>query len=217
MSRLIDLTGQRFGRLTVVKRMDDGIRPNGTKYVRWLCKCDCSNEVIVDGNSLKRQHTTSCGCYLRERSTQVHTTHGQRHSRLYTIWRTMKLRCSNPKTNGYKDYGGKGVTVCEEWQDFDAFFDWAMQNGYSDSLTIDRKDRNGNYEPSNCKWATQKEQQNNKSTNHLLTYNGETKTMTQWADEYRMNFHTLKERIKRGWTVEKALTTPVKKHKHKQK
>jgi len=122
----------------------------------------------------------------------------------------MKQRCKNKNSSYYHIYGGKGVSVCNEWEDFESFFKWAMESGYKEGLTIDRINSDGNYEPSNCRWATQKEQQNNKSNNHVITYNGKTQTMKQWAEEIGMNYTTLVNRIVRNhWSVEKALTTKV--------
>lgn len=134
--------------------------------------------------------------------------HGGYGSRLYEVWRTMKKRCNNPKNSQYHLYGGRGITVCEEWQKFEPFYEWAMSNGYRDDLTIDRIDSNGNYEPLNCRWATWKEQQNNRRNNHLITYNGETKTLKQWSEKIGISWFTLYERLKRGWSVEKVLSTP---------
>jgi hypothetical protein len=134
-------------------------------------------------------------------------------SRLYHIWEDMKSRCNNVKNQRYKDYGGRGITVCDLWaNDFKAFYDWAMANGYSDELTIDRENVNGIYEPGNCRWATQKEQSNNRTTNKMIEYNGETKTLMQWADDLGFEYHVLKNRLNRNWTVEKAFSTDTKKY-----
>ena len=142
-------------------------------------------------------------------------THRMSYTRLYRIWADMKNRCLNPNLSKYRRYGGRGIQVCDEWlNDFQAFCDWSMANGYREDLTIDRIDNDGNYCPENCRWATQTVQQNNKSSNHLLTYDGQTFTITEWAT--RMNIHkdTLMDRIyKHGWSIEKAFTTPVKLHK----
>lgn len=134
--------------------------------------------------------------------------HGQYGSRLYETWQTMKKRCSNPNNRQYHLYGGRGIIVCDEWRnDFQAFYDWAMSHGYADDLTIDRIDVNGNYEPSNCRWATMKEQQNNRRNNHLITYNGETKTLKQWSEKIGIDWGVLYSRLKKGWSIEKSLTT----------
>lgn len=130
------------------------------------------------------------------------------HTRLYHIWNGMKQRCSNPKAIGYRYYGGKGVTVCQEWQNsFQAFYDWAVANGYDDNLSIDRRDANGHYCPENCRWTTSKEQQNNTSYNRLITYGEETHNITQWAEIINIPRNVLYNRVRRGWNIEKIITT----------
>ena len=135
------------------------------------------------------------------------TIHGMSHSRLHHIWNAMKQRCSNPKNIGYKYYGSKGISVCDEWQNFIGFRAWAMANGYADNLTIDRKDSNGNYEPSNCRWATNKEQQNNTSYCRYITHGGKMLTITQWAELLNIPRNVLYNRLRRGWDIERLLTT----------
>lgn len=138
----------------------------------------------------------------------------QRRPRLYRIWADMRTRCNNPNFTKYADYGGRGISVCEDWQRFKPFQAWAMENGYSDALTLDRKDNNEGYSPENCRWVTQKEQCNNKRNNHLLTYNGETLTIAQWARRLGVNYFSLHDRItKLGWSDEKAIGTPIKQPK----
>lgn len=139
------------------------------------------------------------------------TTHGLSKTRLHTIWHSMYCRCNYPTTNQYKNYGGRGIKICEEWEhNFLNFYNWAMANGYQDNLTIDRIDVNGNYEPSNCRWITRKEQCSNRTDNVFYTFNGETKTGKQWCDLYNINYTTFCDRLKRGWTLEQSLTIPTK-------
>lgn len=200
--KFIDLTGQKFGRLTVIERSDVK-----KKDIHWVCKCDCGNITIVNGMKLKTGRTKSCGCFRVE----LQTTHGLSKHPLYEVWHSMNQRCDCPSSGGYYNYGGRGIVVCEEWKnDFLSFFEWSIRNGWQPDLTIDRVDVNGNYEPGNCRWATRKEQANNRRTNHHLTYKGKTQTITDWAMELGITSNTLCERLNSGWTVERALSTPKK-------
>lgn len=204
MPKLVDLTGQRFGRLLVLRRAE-----NMGRQTAWLCKCDCGNEKAVPYWNLVSGQTKSCGCLVKEVSAKnAKCTHKQSYSRLYTIWIGMKQRCYYENHKHFKHYGGRGITVCDEWKDdFQAFHDWSISHGYEDNLTIDRIDVNGNYEPSNCKWASTKVQGNNKRTNHTLELNGEIHTVSEWSKITGIPNSTIHNRLKAGWTIEKALTT----------
>lgn len=206
MPKKTDLTGSRFFKLTVIKEVDRGEKRDR----QWECLCDCGNTCIVQGNNLKSGHTKSCGCHNRKVASDRLKTHGKSKTRLHKIWYGMKNRCFNPMNSLYARYGGRGITVCDEWRNsFEAFYNWAMTNGYTEGLTIDRKDVNRNYEPSNCRWATIKEQQNNRRNNRLLEYNGETHTIAQWAELKGLRKAVLYKRLYDGWSVERAITTPT--------
>lgn len=154
----IDLSGRRYGYLTVIERVTDKVYKSGRKKPRYLCRCDCGNIVSVVGESLRNGTTKSCGCHRADPLVRYSTKHGKRYERLYSIYCDMKKRCYNKRCNGYKYYGGKGITICEEWlENFNSFYKWAIENGYDEELTIDRIDSSGNYEPVNCRWITRSE------------------------------------------------------------
>ena len=211
MSKFQDLTGQRFGRLVVIERVEDYIRPNGQSQVQWRCKCDCGNEKITIAYSLTHGLCTSCGCARTERIVNMNYEHGQSNSSLYRRWQHMKDRCYNPNDKRYKNYGRRGIKVCDEWlNSFENFYNWAINNGYQEGLTIDRIDVDGNYEPSNCRWVTTKEQQFNKRNNKRFFHDGKNLTLPEWSEILHISLDTLVSRIyTRGWNVERALTEPV--------
>jgi hypothetical protein len=203
-----DLTGQKFGRLEVKKFAE----VKGTNSY-WNCLCDCGNPVKVYGSSLKRGHTRSCGCLRKERMTKLNNTHGQSKvgftTSIYTCWQHMIQRCYNPNNKGYKNYGGRGIKVCERWHKFENFF--ADMGDMPNGMFLDRKDNNGDYTPENCRWATRKEQQNNTRRNVWKDLNGEKRTLTQWAEHLGINVNTLRSRLKQlNWSIERLFTTPVR-------
>lgn len=167
-----DLTGRVFGRLTVIEQAEDYIKPNGEHYAKWKCRCSCDNQTIIDvmQSQLRSGKTVSCGCLHREvnQGNKYNLVHDKSNSRLYKVWNAMKERCYTTTAHNYYLYGGRGITICDEWRnDFQAFYDWAMANGYDENApfgqcTIDRIDVDGNYEPSNCRWVDAKTQMNNR-------------------------------------------------------
>lgn len=207
MGRIKDISGQRFGKLYVIA-FDHSGGVNGLAY--WRCICDCGKEVVVRGTCLRTGESRSCGCLAKELSSIRNSTHNCRNTRLYHIWIDMKQRCMNPNQPDYPRWGGRGITVCESWlKSFDNFKEWAIENGYTDSLTIDRIDNDGNYCPENCRWATSEDQANNRHNSKLIEFNGEVHSETQWSRLLGGNRNLVHDRLKKGWSIEKALTTPV--------
>lgn len=215
--RAIDITGKRFGKLTVLRR--SGNTQDGSAV--WECKCDCGNTTRVKGNSLRSGVTKSCGCGIIDglKNGWERKTHGETNTRLYGIWCGIKQRTSPSADKRHKkDYYLRGIRVCDEWANsFEAFRDWALANGYDENApfgecTIDRIDNDGNYCPENCRWISNKEQARNKSNNRNYTYNGETHNITDWARKLDVSEDMLRERlVVLGWDIEKALTTPSRK------
>lgn len=207
MGRFIDLTGQRFGRLTVMGRAEN--TPSG--QARWRCQCNCGKESTVAGQHLRNGVVVSCGCYSSEKSSERaivrNTTHGKYYTRLHRIWSNMKNRCYNHKHRFYARYGGRGITVCDQWMyDFQKFWNWAISNGYQDNLSIDRIDNEKGYSPDNCRWVLQKEQARNKSNVALVEIDGIAKSLPEWCEQYGVNYYTAYDRMhKYGWTPKEAL------------
>lgn len=203
-----DLTGQRFGRLLVLER---ACHADENRY--WICRCDCGNYTIVYDGNLKRNLTTSCGCYRRETSS----THGMHNKRLYHIWENMKGRCERKSAKAYDHYGGRGITVCKEWRKFEPFCEWSMSHGYDEKLTLDRIDVNGDYCPENCRWVSQAEQLNNTRRNVFMTLNGETHTLKQWSEITGISYNAIMKRRRNGWSVEDTLTIPTNTYRNYKK
>lgn len=203
----VDMVGKTFGRLTVSGF--EGISEG--RNALWRCVCSCgARGVVVRGSSLRSGKTKSCGCLNREAAAaQGHAsrTHGQTHTPLHRRWQGMLTRCHNPNDKRYADYGGRGITVCPEWRGSFEAFARDMGPTYAEGMTLDRIDVDGPYSPENCRWATQKEQQNNRRNNRLLTFRGQTKTLAEWCELLGLSYGTVWHRLKSGWPVERALTT----------
>lgn len=204
--KIINLQGKKFGRLTVIRQT--GVDQRGEKI--WHCRCECGKESDVLSSNLRSGHTLSCGCYRDEQAKEANIKHGLARTKIYTIWIAIKRRCYSKKCADYPDYGGRGIQVCDEWKnDFISFYKWAVSSGYSEGLSIDRIDNDGNYEPNNCRWATLTEQANNKRNNCYITYRGQTRTKKQWSKILGINYYTLNSRLRKGWSIEDALSRKV--------
>ena len=192
-----DLTGQQFGLLTAIARLP----PHGKNgSYMWVCDCECGGTAIVRTSDLLNGHTLSCGCY-KHMQKNIRTS----DTRLYNIWSNMKQRCSNPNNKNYRYYGGRGIKVCSEWQKFEAFYYWAVSNGYKDGLTIERKDNDGNYEPSNCEWITRVRQHRNTTRTRRYKMYGKVFTLTELCRIYGVPRTTVQGRLNKGEPIEKAL------------
>ena len=201
-----DLTGKTFGRLTVIKRVENLVQPSGQQKTQWLCRCECGNTTKVTSSNLLRGHSTSCGCFAKEsarKRSQTHCLSGK--ERLYGIWTGIRKRCFTKTCVDFKNYGGRGITLCDEWLNYMNFRTWAFNNGYSDELTIERKDVNKNYCPENCLWIEKREQSRNRR--NVRRING--KLLTDICNELSPNDNKLYQkiymRLKRGMPIEKAL------------
>ena len=203
-----DLTGKKFGHLTALEKA--GSDPKRAEW-RWLCKCECGNLTIVPSYRLRHGGVTSCGCHQYDRN--FCSKKAKNFPRLYRIYRGMKTRCTNPKYPYWDRYGGRGISVCDEWQKFDNFCDWALSSGYEErdpTLSIDRIDVDKGYSPDNCRWATATQQANNTSRNHLISAFGKTMTIAEWARETGIKDRTIYHRVAEyGWTPEEAVSIPT--------
>lgn len=199
-----DLMGQRFGRLVVIEKL-----PSKEGKCWWKCKCDCGGFKDVPTAYLTSGSTQSCGCLAKEtrrkygkinckKASESHTSHRLSNTKEYFVWKNMIQRTSNPKNNNYHNYGGRGIKVCEEWKNLENFYKWCCESGYKEELEIDRIDVNGNYEPSNCRWITKKQQLNNKRDNVRVEINGVTHTLTEWSEITGINVSTLQYRYYGG-------------------
>lgn len=206
--------GEKFNRLTLIEPVgfDNIYRPI------WKCQCDCGNIKNIRYWDVVHGRIKSCGCLLREKAhdrliayNKSHNIkHNECHTRLYNIWHGMIQRCCNPNSCHYKRYGQRGIKVCDEWRNsYIVFREWAHKNGYKENLSLDRKDNNGNYEPSNCRWATVEQQGRNRRNNRLITYKGKTQTLMEWSLELNIKYQVLWRRLEKGWSIEDVFDRPV--------
>jgi len=204
VSKIANVPGQRFGLLTIIKRVAN----NKWGRACWLCLCDCGNEVISSSDDLNRGDTKSCGC------TRILHGHNRRtnKSQSYRAWDSMIQRCTNSKNKSYHRYGGRGITVCQRWMQFEYFIQ-DMGEPPTDGYTLDKIDNNDNYYKENCRWATMKEQARNRRNNKMLSHKGTTMCLTAWAEKLGVRKDILSWRLNYGWSTEKTLTTPVQKYK----
>lgn len=202
-----DLVNKRFGRLTILECQEIT-----SKNVIWKCRCDCGKITLVSQTGLLYDKTKSCGCIRKEMLSNRSNAHHHSQTRIYKIWIDIKKRCYNINSINYKNYGGRGITICDEWKnDFMPFYNWSMNNGYTDKLSIDRINNDGNYEPSNCRWVDKFTQANNTRRNHYITYKGKEMTLAEWSKTLNIGYDCLKTRLRRGWSIEEAFNTPTKK------
>lgn len=206
--KVIDMTGYKTGRIKVVEQAGKNKRGN----ILWRYECSCGGGGVATADAIRRMK--SCGCIRKEKGKEFfhnyNITHGESRTRIYIIWGNMINRTSNKKNKDYKNYGGRGITVCEEWKDYLTFKKWALENGYSDTLTLDRIDNDKGYYPGNCRWTDKETQNNNKQQSRKLEYKGEIKSVEQWAKEYNINRGTLVNRLNKGMSIKEALETPIK-------
>lgn len=201
----VDLTGQTFERLTVIRWA--GRDKKGD--LLWLCRCECSNETTVLGRSLTSKMSRSCGCLSRDTTIKTHGRHRLSRTRIYSIWRNMITRCKYPNAAGYSDYGGRGITVCDRWLTFQNFFDDMGAEPFS-GCTIERKNSNKGYSKSNCRWASRKEQAANKRTSlKRVRYQGAAWSVLELSEKFGMPYHLIYNRLKAGWSVHRAVTVPL--------
>ena len=207
-TRLIDLKGQKFGKLLVIE--ESGRK---RKEAVWKCVCDCGKTINVNSYSLRNGKTKSCGCLKIDEFKKRSTTHNKSKTRLYAVYKAMKARCYNKNTNRYNLYGGKGIKICDQWLlDFESFYIWAIAHGYNENAergqcTIDRINPNGDYSPENCRWVDMSIQSTNKCDSKKIEFRGERHTITEWSKILKIKQPTLSFRLSHGWDVEKAFTT----------
>jgi hypothetical protein len=206
----VDLSGERYGRLVVVRCVGKTRRGNRV----WLCRCDCGKEVAVAAGDLRRKRgpTKSCGCFIREVTSRREATHRRSKTGEYAVWSMMKQRCFNPAATGFANYGGRGITVCARWREsFEAFLaDMGVRP--SPSHELDRIDNDGHYEPGNVRWAMPKAQGRNRRVNKVISHDGNAMSLVEWAEFLGIPYRMLKDRLANGWTFERAISEPRRKY-----
>jgi len=202
MTRMRDLSGQKFGRLTVIELAGKA----SNKNMLWKCSCECGNSSVVASSNLVRGVTRSCGCLKAEREREANIKHGQYGTGAHKSWMSMRQRCLNHRCPAFKNYGGRGIKICARWESFENFF--ADMGHRPDGMELDRINVDGDYEPGNCRWATTLQQGRNQRKTRFATINGVTKPVTEWAQEFGINIRSVNSRLSYGWSIEKALTTP---------
>ena len=208
MGELIDITGKRFGSWTVIERAEN----DRAGKAKWLCRCICGTEKAIEGQRLRSGSARRCKS-CSNRGNRHGETHGESGAKLYSVWKNMRHRCSLKNNSAYKNYGGRGIRVCAEWdENFEAFRDWALANGHKENLEIDRIDNDGNYEPGNCRWATRRTQCRNHRRNVQITIKGKTRCLTEWAKLYNLNAVTVNSRYRKG-TRGAALLKPARRRR----
>ena len=199
------LIGKKFNSLTIIKIESH----NKSGHYKLLCKCDCGNEKSIRADRVIKNITKTCGCQNKGYNYNLNGL-SRKYNNLYSLWNTMRHRCYNPKNKKYKNYGARGIRVCDEWKySFEPFLNWALNNGYKKGLTIDRIDVNGNYEPINCRWTTLLMQARNKTNNRMITYKNQTKCLSQWCDELNLDNKAISARFSLGWSIERAFEVPI--------
>lgn len=209
MSEPLNLVGQKIGRLTVIEYLGLRKRKDGRHYSWFLCECECGCMTEKKGTTLLSGKVKSCGCYRKDKMHELYYKGGK--SKLYDVWRMMKSRCLDSSNPHYHNYGGRGITICNEWlgkTGYENFRKWAESHGYKDGLTLDRNDNNKGYSPENCSWQTMEYQSNHKRNNRYIEMNGVTKTLAMWCKEYGAEYSRTRYRINHGYTLFDALTKP---------
>lgn len=205
MSWVQDNVGKRFGKIYTKE-----IIREKWKKPKYLCVCDCGKEKLIDSGSVKRG-ADSCGCFTSQKITNSNRVHGMSRTKIHSIWKAMKQRCLNPKNQRYKDYGGRGISICDRWLDFQNFYEDV--GDYPIGMTLDRRNNDKGYSPENCRWITYRDNNNNTRRSVYVEYKGETKTLSQWCTLLGLNNNAMKTRLNYNWDIERAFTTPVKKYK----